>query len=542
MPLWTIDSTHALTNVKDNAVGRWPRRGEPGRLSPIAKPWFQPGFTFEPGETIFTIGSCFARHVERELGHRGFTLPTRRLFESDEDFGAAGLDVLNNYGTPSIYNELAWAFDDAFDPTVCFEQVRDKWIDLHLHTSLRPTDLDVLITRRRAIGEAYRSITRCRAVIITLGLAEVWFDRRHGIYLNVAPRRSLLREMPERFELHVLSPEESYDYLRRALELIRDRGMPGIHVVVTVSPVPLSATYRDIDVMTANCYSKSVLRLAAEQAARAFDFVDYFPSYESITLSEREAAWVDDNVHVTARAVETNVSRMVAAYTQSVELDIDAIRDRLRELRGNKAEILTLLDGREDLLADGELAAAYADAALVAGKTELATMVLGRTALEPVLEARILMANGNAEGALALLDVPPVRIVNRSHYFGTKIRALLALARLEEAMAVANTWIAADQSTPQPYLLIARALIDVDPAKADTYFEEAMMRGDGQPRMVIEYADYLARTGRVAEAQRLVEPLEPSQPHFRRRREHILSLMTTGDAAAVMPLGLVEGE
>ena len=43
---------------------------------------------------------------------------------------------------------------------------------------------------------------------------------------------------------------------------------------------------------------------------------------------------MDDNVHVTARAVETNVSRMVAAYTQSVALDIDAIRDRLRELRG----------------------------------------------------------------------------------------------------------------------------------------------------------------------------------------------------------------
>lgn len=529
MPLFTVSTEEALLNIKDNTVGRWPRRGEPGRLSPIAKPQFKPTFHFAPGETIFTIGSCFARHVERELAFRGFALPTRHLFESDEDFGAVGLDVLNNYGTPSIWNELSWAFDDSFDPMKCFEPVRDNWVDMHLHASIRPTSLDVLRTRRRAIAAAYRSISHCRAVIITLGLAEVWFDNQHGHYLNVAPRRSILRDNPDRFDLHVLSPDESYDYLRRALLLIRERGTPGIKVVLTVSPVPLSATYRPVDVMVANCYSKSVLRVAAEQAAAEFDFVDYFPSYESITLSEREHAWTEDNVHVTPRAVETNVGRMVAAYTGAATagLDRDSIRDALRELRGNRTGILSLLEGRQDLLDDPEIANAYADAALLVGRLDDAEQAMEGGLLEPVLAARICLARGDAAAALALLgDVPP-RATARSHFYGTKLRAFLALSQMDAAMAAANDWIAADRSTPQPYLLLARALADSDPAAAEGYYEQALLRGDDQAPVVIECADHLARTGRVSAAQDLVRGIEPTQPYFRRRRDHILSLIAT---------------
>lgn len=527
MPLFTVDSRIALNNIKDNPVGRWPRRGEPGRLAPIAKPQFQPTFFFEPRETIFTIGSCFARHVERELSFRGFALPARHLFESDEDFGAVGLDVLNNYGTPSIFNELSWAFDKNFDPSLCFEPVRDNWVDMHLHASIRPTTLEVLRTRRRAIAAAYRSIAHCRAVIITLGLAEVWYDKQHQVYLNVAPRRSILRDSPLRFELHVLSPEESYGFLRQALHLIQRHGSPGIKVVLTVSPVPLSATYRAIDVMAANGYSKAVLRVAAEQAAAEFDFVDYFPSYESITLSERDHAWSEDNVHVTQRAVEINVGRMVAAYTntQAPVLDIEGVRDRLRELGGNKTEILRLLEDRAELLDDPELANAYADAALRTGQLEQAVRALDRGMLEPVLAARILMGQGEPAAALAKLGAKPPRLTARSHFYGTKIRALLALSRIEEATETANEWIAADRSTPQPYLLLARALFETDPTLAGGYYQQALIRGDAQAPVVIECADHLARTGRVAEAQGLVLPIEPVQPYFRRRREHILSLV-----------------
>jgi hypothetical protein len=54
-------------------------------------------------------------------------------------------------------------------------------------------------------------------------------------------------------------------------------------VILTVSPVPLVATASDRHVLAATLYSKSVLRVAAEEVSRAHAQVYYFPSYEIIT-------------------------------------------------------------------------------------------------------------------------------------------------------------------------------------------------------------------------------------------------------------------
>jgi hypothetical protein len=185
------------------------------------------------------------------------------------------------------------------------------------------------------------------------------------------------------------------------------------------------------------------------------------------------------------------------------------------------------MEGRLDLLDDPELANAYADAALLAGRLDDAVHVMEGGLLEPVLAARICLARGDAAAALNLLgDVPP-RATARSHFYGTKLRAFLALSQMDAAKAAANDWIAADRSTPQPYLLLARALAETDPVTAEGYYEQALQRGDDQPPVIIECADHFARTGRVAAAQDLVRGLEPVQPYFRRRREQILSLIAS---------------
>jgi hypothetical protein len=53
--------------------------------------------------------------------------------------------------------------------------------------------------------------------------------------------------------------------------------------LLTVSPVPLTATAGGQHVITATTQSKSVLRAVAGEMAATHDFVDYFPSYEIIT-------------------------------------------------------------------------------------------------------------------------------------------------------------------------------------------------------------------------------------------------------------------
>jgi hypothetical protein len=107
----------------------------------------------------------------------------------------------------------------------------------------------------------------------------------------------------------------------------------------------LTATYRDADVMTANCYSKSVLRTAAEEITQTFDFVHYFPSFESITLSDRSVAYTDDEIHVSQDIVDLNIGRMVQAYTGvEVELTLEDVRIELDTYRARPKigyEVLT---------------------------------------------------------------------------------------------------------------------------------------------------------------------------------------------------------
>jgi len=56
-----------------------------------------------------------------------------------------------------------------------------------------------------------------------------------------------------------------------------------VRVILTVSPVPLIATAEDKHVLVSNTYSKSALRVVADEVSRARDDVAYFPSYEIIT-------------------------------------------------------------------------------------------------------------------------------------------------------------------------------------------------------------------------------------------------------------------
>ncbi|MDO9525276.1 MAG: GSCFA domain-containing protein, partial [Gemmobacter sp.] len=76
-------------------------------------------------------------------------------------------------------------------------------------------------------------------------------------------------------------PETLAD-LMEALTLLRSHN-PDVRILLTVSPVPLNATFEDRHVFVATTLSKAVLRVAADHAARALPDCAYFPSYEIIT-------------------------------------------------------------------------------------------------------------------------------------------------------------------------------------------------------------------------------------------------------------------
>ena len=81
---------------------------------------------------------------------------------------------------------------------------------------------------------------------------------------------------------------------------------PDLRFLVTVSPVPLTATATDEHVLVATTYSKSVLRSVAGALAMEFADIDYVPSYEIIASPWSKGAFYESNLRtVTAEGVSS---------------------------------------------------------------------------------------------------------------------------------------------------------------------------------------------------------------------------------------------
>src|SRR5262249_41544891 len=87
------------------------------------------------------------------------------------------------------------------------------------------------------------------------------------------------------------------------LDLLRTWN-PEIRIIVSVSPVPLHATFRaaDTHVVVANGHSKAVLRVAAEEFVKRNRDVYYMPAYEVVMHCTRHP-WDEDQRHVSREAV-----------------------------------------------------------------------------------------------------------------------------------------------------------------------------------------------------------------------------------------------
>jgi hypothetical protein len=91
-------------------------------------------------------------------------------------------------------------------------------------------------------------------------------------------------------------------------------------VLLTVSPVPLIATYEDRHVLVSTTYSKSVLRVAADKLCRAFEGVDYFPSYELITGNFSGGRYFEPDLRSVNEMGVDHAMRLFLAHYASVPL------------------------------------------------------------------------------------------------------------------------------------------------------------------------------------------------------------------------------
>ena len=311
---YVATATEAVGNYRENPAGIWyTDRADPedaaGKYAfqRLRHTWFTPNvvpkFKLSRDDKFYAIGSCFARGIESSLTSQKITVESAalefaRLQPANNE--PSGLGFTNKYNTYSILNELRWALDPGaiFPQESIVEVTKTTWYDPHTNPSLGLVDLNETLERRSTMQAVTRRIQHCRAVIITLGLAEVWRDVKADVFINRTPIPSLVKTQPGRYEFHLTNFAENWANLEAIYALLTRYGHPDVRIVVTVSPVPLMNTFSTMDIVVANTWAKSLLRAVAQEWADAHPNVDYFPSYEIVQSSDRAAVWERDLRHV----------------------------------------------------------------------------------------------------------------------------------------------------------------------------------------------------------------------------------------------------
>lgn len=262
----------------------------PGGLDPVVHTRYSIG----PDDSIGTLGSCFAQHLARHLARSGiryFVPEAAPEGMSPQEAQRRQYGVFSaRYGNVYTVRQAVQLVERAFGD---FVPVEEPWERGEvLVDPFRPTvepdgfvDAPALLAdRERHLAAVRRVFSESSVLVFTLGLTEAWRSRSDGAVFATAPGVNGGEWDPERYEFVNFDIDEVRGDLRRWCDLVRSVN-PRVRVLLTVSPVPLIATYEDRHVLVSTNWSKSVLRVAAEDAYQAFDFVDYFPSYELISAA-----------------------------------------------------------------------------------------------------------------------------------------------------------------------------------------------------------------------------------------------------------------
>jgi hypothetical protein len=296
------------------------------------------GFRITRKTRIASMGSCFAREIKRRLLQRNFTYIVEEAHHPAAVHASAAWErVYSTHGLRQIfeYTFESWTPATRWWQTPQSGRIQDPYRRVIMYDSREAAEAD--FCRHR--DSSRRALQSAELLILTLGLTEIWQDRRDGsvISLPAGPYVSEGGDMSF-YDFRVSRYAENLANLER-IHAIMARHNPGCHILITVSPVNLWATFRrDLDVISASCNSKSTLRAAADELVSRHDNASYFPAFEMATIYQPVIgrtyfAEGRENFHVNKRTVKFIMNHFFKWYAPSEPFEPfkinDATRDRL---------------------------------------------------------------------------------------------------------------------------------------------------------------------------------------------------------------------
>ena len=288
-----------INNPYDNASGYqfWKEgvsNSDPGNLKDIHVPRW--GINKE--DNIVTIGSCFAQHIANWLRERKFNVP---FYDTEENIKSLSFSA--NYGNVYTVRQALQLVNEASK----FGTIRKigwkkegGYID-----AIRPnvfenpfaTEDELWVARSNHISGVAEMIDKMDVLIFTLGLTETWNHKKSGTILPSPPGVIAGSYDEKEYEFINFSyPDVISDLDELCENLISMRNGRPFKLLLTVSPVPLTATAENRHVLQSSIYSKSILRAVAGDFCSRNDFADYFPSFEIINNPAARSMFFNENL------------------------------------------------------------------------------------------------------------------------------------------------------------------------------------------------------------------------------------------------------
>lgn len=263
------------------------------------------GAAIGPSDRVVTMGSCFAQHLARNLARLGLNYhiaepPPAGMAEDEARRRNYGV-FSARYGNVYTVRQALQLFDRAlgrFTPEDDVWEADGGYVDA-FRPQIEPTPFSTIEEVRSAarghLSAVRAMFERADWLILTLGLTEGWRSAFDGAVYPVAPGVAGGNYDPGRYEFINFSAETVRRDLVKFVEQIRTINAQ-CRIILTVSPVPLIATYENRHVLASTTVSKAILRVAADEVERLYPHVFYFPSYEIITSPSSGGAYYEDDL------------------------------------------------------------------------------------------------------------------------------------------------------------------------------------------------------------------------------------------------------
>ena len=291
----------------------------------------------QPGARIASAGSCFAQHVATHLRRNTTNLldceppPPGLAADQHHRFGYSLYSA--RYGNIYTVRQLRQLVEEVaglHQPEGHLWRRGDHWID-GLRPSVEPIGLEseqeVVAHRRFHLQCVATMLEQLDWLVVTLGLTECWRHRPSGTVFPMAPGTQAGSFDPDLHELWISSHREAQeDLLSLRSSIERLRGGRPFELLLTVSPVPLTATASGQHVLSATLQAKATLLSVAQELAREQAGIHYFPSYEIIHHPNRRGSAFEANLRsIRADAVADVMEVFQRSYgpepTETVAVD-----------------------------------------------------------------------------------------------------------------------------------------------------------------------------------------------------------------------------